>query len=521
MKRKKIKYYRLSFALIAVSVLFVVTGGFAKALAFFSRGADRTTALHIPSAEPDLYTPLVRWLPSVITGREPGSYNQQVIAREYIKSWYGRNYSQSTGKQVYMKDHFTDQEFLRYTANAGTEQSGYTFQTASLQHRLRMHYFSQDGQIAAFTDENMISRTWLFSNNERERICSVSDTADFDVIMLLKDGNWRVTRMERKPPRHIVHPDTLKKDTAGIVTVQDSRFYVSGKPFSPVGINYYPAAAPWGLFWPGYDSAVVSKDLKLMEELGFNLVRIFVNFHDFNRGNVSPARLLQLRHFLNQASAHNLKVIVTLFDFMGDYSLPVFAASDRQMETLLTSFRDHPAIFAWDLKNEPDLDFNHHPRAHVMEWLEWMLQRARTYDPVHLITIGWAHADNALLFKNQVDFIAFHSYLSPALLEGSIESLRSGSGGKPLLLEETGMSTYQGFWTPSGHSEKDQADYLKAIQELLAREKVTGYLVWTLYDFSEVPAGVAGRLPWRRKPQGYFGILHSDGRPKPAAALFR
>jgi hypothetical protein len=44
-------------------------------------------------------------------------------------------------------------------------------------------------------------------------------------------------------------------------------------------------------------------------------------------------------------------------------------------------------------------------------------------------------------------------------------------------------------------------------------------MVWTLYDFSKVPANVAGRMPWTNSPQQHLGVLRADGAPKLAAAL--
>ena len=46
------------------------------------------------------------------------------------------------------------------------------------------------------------------------------------------------------------------------------------------------------------------------------------------------------------------------------------------------------------------------------------------------------------------------------------------------------------------------------------------FLSWTLYDYEEIPWQVAGRAPWKRKPQGSFGLLKADGSMKPAAKPF-
>jgi hypothetical protein len=90
---------------------------------------------------------------------------------------------------------------------------------------------------------------------------------------------------------------------------------------------------------------------------------------------------------------------------------------------------------------------------------------------------------------------------------------------KPLVLEEFGLSTYRGFWAPLGKSEQEQADYFSRVRAILKQKGNIPYMAWTLYDFSDVPTGVVGKLPWRKNPQKNFGIISQKGNLKPSAKI--
>ena len=303
-----------------------------------------------------------------------------------------------------------------------------------------------------------------------------------------------------------------------IVTVYAGHFQLNGRPFVPKGVNYYPARSPWRLFWLQYDSQTVRKDMDIMCRLGFNTFRIFIGFDDLNEAGTTALRLAQLKDLLDLAQERKLKVIITLFDFLGDYSPAHYPAVDKELMLLLGAFKDHKAVFAWDLKNEPDLDFRS-TSVEVREWLTWILGRARADDPFHLLTIGWADPANALLFKDRVDFLSFHSYRPPELLDAELDSLRAGAAGKPLLLEEFGRSTYQESGVSSRREEKAQARYFSRVREILHRRGDVPALVWTLYDFYQVPVSVVGPSAWRRAEQSRFGILRLDGSRKPGTMV--
>jgi len=69
------------------------------------------------------------------------------------------------------------------------------------------------------------------------------------------------------------------------------------------------------------------------------------------------------------------------------------------------------------------------------------------------------------------------------------------------------------LWNPFGNSETIQADYHKTAQEQFKTLDIP-YMSWTLYDFTEIPKEVVGRLPWRKNAQKHFGFIAVDETKK-------
>ncbi|GAW89159.1 glycosyl hydrolase family 5 [Flavobacterium psychrophilum] len=46
-----------------------------------------------------------------------------------------------------------------------------------------------------------------------------------------------------------------------------------------------------------------------------------------------------------------------MFDFYSDYTLESWTLTSRHAEKIVSEFKKHKAVLAWDIKNEPNLDF--------------------------------------------------------------------------------------------------------------------------------------------------------------------
>jgi len=501
------KFFKVIFFLGIILLLAVVTGGVGKVLVFLSKGGNRADLLNIPPELPSEYTPKVIWLnDDTDTGRPMESFNRNIIAKDYVRALYQRNLSLLTAKPDGIKEYFTLDARPKIFAQINLVSSSETIiERAEINHNLKLHFYSADGQLVSFTDRFVESRERV-KNKEGRLLASKVEYADFNTLMQLDDGYWRIKHLVRMPPNTI--PDTLIADST------NRKAFFLEKLKSIKGINYYPRDTPWKDFWITYNSVTTQKDFKLIKKLGFNTIRIFVNFEQFGKGNVVPEMIQRLENVLNTATANNLSVIVTLFDFNSNYSLLNFPASDRQLETLLTTFKNHPALLAWDLKNEADLDFFYQNREEVKEWLKFIIKKAKKYDSIHPITVGWAYPENADYLADEFDFVSFHYYKEATKLGEAIDSLRKKVNNKPLVLSEFGLSSYRSKVFPYNQTETQQAEYFRDIQEVLKQKGNIPSIYWTLYDFTSVSSDIAGWRPWQRNNQKYFGIIGADGSLK-------
>ncbi len=506
--------------ILAFGGVFFAIQQVARLVAYFQEGADPASALNIvPNVPPDLKVRLT-WLPDdPDTGREMEPFTRTQIQSAYLRAWLQWNISYLRGEPYGLTTYFVGPalEAVNESVTSVAAQ-GWRVEQTDLSHELQLHLYSADGSIVSFTDHNA-RVVQLVRNETGQLVATAETTATFDVVMFLEDGNWRV--------RHWVRVDGDLVDVAGKTAVsplpsfvqqEGTHLVVNGRSFQVRGINYYPQATPWNLFWPNYNSELIDQDLTRIQQLGLNTIRIFVPFDQFGGADVNPEMVARLTDLLDRAQAHDLKVIVTLFDFRTKYDLLLWPHTDRHLEGILPALAEHPAILAWDLKNEPDLDYDTADPVWVNEWLAHTARLARELDPNHLVTIGWSTPEAAQTLADVVDFVSFHYYREAEMLGEVYATLKTAVSDRPIILTEFGLSTWNSPFFPGGHTEAEQAAYYAQVLSF-AETAEMGWLAWTLYDFEHVPGGVAGQLPWRSGPQRRYGLLRPDGSMKPAGEI--
>ncbi len=530
-------------------LLLIVVGGFWELFVgvdaltlYYQQDSDPGSALNIvPNVPLDLDVQL-NWLPDdADTGRLLEPATRTDIQSSYLRAWLQWNISLLKNKPYGLETYFVGPA-LADVSNAinASAAKAWLIEQADLTHTLQLHFYSADGSIVAFTDSN--ATVVNIVHNKSGAVVYVGQTTEvYQVVMFLEDGNWRVRHWVQDKSQNLdslVAPLTTPSGFVG-KSPTTSALLLNTQPFHIAGINYYPKDSSWDHFWTRYNPKVIDHDFHTIQTLKLNTVRVFIPFDQFggshlednpgqqftptptatNKDALVKDPLGKLNDLLQRAKQHHLHVIVTLFDFRSDYTLLHWPTADRQLQVLLSRFKNDPTILAWDLKNEPDRDYRTAGQYLVNAWLTHIAYFARSYDSHHLLTIGWATPQGAQAQIPLIDFVSFHYYAPAQELANAYTALRMMHPHVPIVLGEFGLPTWNSPFFPNGHTEAEQATYYATILRSLRETDSAGYLSWTLYDFGYVPSNVGGALPWQKGPQKAMGIFDSNGRPKPAAQL--
>jgi endo-1,4-beta-mannosidase len=368
---------------------------------------------------------------------------------------------------------------------------------------------------------------------------------------------------------------------------------MTDQPFV-LGVNYWPRrkAMYW---WNNFDAGEVDDEFAVIQELGMSVVRLFLLWDDFQPqpDMVDKAVLANLVKVADIAAAHNLGLDVTFFtghmsgpnwaprwllqeregfsspyfgwvrqvvsqgkivpggNYRNMFSDPVALQAERLLlRTVVGALKDHPAIWMWNLGNEPDLFAWPENSAAGRAWTHEMVSLIKSIDPVHPVTVGTHGAslsqDNGLRIDTvhaETDLPVMHSYpmyvkwsrqpLDPDYVPFTVALTASLSGGKPTLMEEFGGCTsLQGHpsetWTWTGYgrqyeqfmaSEEDFAEYIRLCLPRIQGVGSTGAMIWCFADYApelwDMPPCSESRH------ERHFGFVRPDGTLKPHAQVIK
>jgi len=352
-----------------------------------------------------------------------------------------------------------------------------------------------------------------------------------------------------------------------------------------LGVNYLPRKK--GMYWwSDFDAGEVGEEFSIIHELGLTLVRIFLLWDDFQPapGDISATSLKNLITVCDIAANHNLQLDVTFFaghmsgpnwaprwmlhgekpqyirqvvsggkivdsGYLNQFSDElVIEAEKLQLRTICQLLKDHPAIWCWNLGNEPDI-FSM-PASDVVgeKWASDMIATIHEIDAIHPVTCG-LHV-TSLLYNNglrldqifsKTDFAVMHSYpmYMTELTGNPLDTdyvpftcaLTTAISGKPVLMEEFGGCTappgkesFVWEWTSYGKetkqfmaSEEALAEYFAAVLPKLVDVGVIGALAWCFADYHP--------SLWDKPPcseswhERFFGLIRPDGSLKPHAKI--
>lgn len=343
-------------------------------------------------------------------------------------------------------------------------------------------------------------------------------------------------------------------------------------------------------WWSNFDAGEVREEFSLIHELGLNVVRLFLLWDDFQPtpDTVSSQCLDHLAQVCDIAAENQLGLNITFFTghmsgpnwsprWMLDKALPlpmpfyrqvvsrdgVFDGGYRNMfsdplclqaerlllDAVVGNLKDHPAVWAWNLGNEPDLFAYPPDAASGRAWVREMVSLIHAIDDRHPVICGLHAAsimqDNGLRIHDvfsETDFGVMHSYpMYSSLAKNPLDTdfvpftcaLTAALSGKPVLMEEWGGCTAPlgepstiWEWTAYGTPRKQFmagedafAEYVAGVLPKLVEVGATGALLWCFADY----------IPelWDKPPcdearhERFFGLVRPDGTLKPHAQVVR
>jgi len=362
-------------------------------------------------------------------------------------------------------------------------------------------------------------------------------------------------------------------------------------PFT-LGVNYWPRrkAMYW---WSDFDAGEVREEFGIIKEIGLQVVRLFLLWDDFQPepDSVNKDALDNLITVADIAAENGLGLDVTFFT--GHMSGPNWSprwllggdlppqahrhwlkdvvsagritdkgyrnmfhdetalrASRLLLQTVVSALKDHPAVWMWNLGNEPDLFAWPNSSDEGAAWVREMTALIKSIDPNHPVTIGLhgdgLHRDNGLRIDKvyaHTDVAVMHSYpmytkwarkpLDPDFVPFTC-ALTSALCGKPVLMEEfggctalPGEDTYIMKWVETNGrdheqfmaSEDDFAEFLSLTIPKLQHSGATGAMLWCFADYV---TDLWDKPPCQNaRHERFFGMVRPDGSLKPHAKVIQ
>ena len=497
MKIIKRKIKQASIVIVFILTNLLIFSIVSKIYYEFNSGGDRTKALHIELDNNAYYFPSIDIKIKNSKGRKLNLEVLKNIKKDYLNAWYVKSYALKNNDTESFRDFYTDSAQVKLTEIINyNHKNKITVASTTLKHNLEILYFSEDGQLLFLKDKNVEEISEISQNGIP--IHKEITMNDYDVVLLLEDGFWRV--------RHLIKTKHKENNAVKIK-------HLIPKAFKIKGINYYPQNTPWFEFWKKFNPLIIDDDFKKINKLKLNTVRIFIPYKLFGKATVFEEQLKNLKTTLDLAEKNDLKIILTLFDFYGDYNIANYNLCDRHIEQIIAKVKNHKALLQYDIKNEPDLDFKKYSAKKVLNWLRFIAERIKKYDSNTPVTIGWNSSEKAHLLESELDVVSYHYYKNPKDFIAHHKALLTKTN-KPIVVQEFGKHSYNSFWFPFSNSEISQAKYHKEIQEQFNLLENINYVNWTLYDFPNIDSKVFGYLPQHIFPQKNYGLIDVNGNYK-------
>ncbi|MCG6979787.1 MAG: hypothetical protein LJE88_00115 [Deltaproteobacteria bacterium] len=355
---------------------------------------------------------------------------------------------------------------------------------------------------------------------------------------------------------------------------------MTDQPFI-LGVNYWPQQTAM-FMWRDFHKEVVDEDMEIVKSLGLSCIRIYLLWEDFQPTpkTVPTVMLDRLVEVLDTAAEKNIKVVVTLFTGhacsmnwlppwmllasteRGQYQVfslekvrsnkirnpyaeaEIMEAQVYLLKELTNAVCGHPALFSWDLGNEPSLWAVSPDNFAAELWLQAMTETLRESDdrlPVtlsfHVSDLGRRQGLTLGMAAKYMDYLSINAqprrvpwaedFFSP-VLPPFLGSVTAWLGKGPVMIQEFGLATKTTLPVPQGLtwgsnseqllvSEEDAALFTEDALLHLQRSQFMGAF-WK--SFGDYHPSI-----WEWPPldkhlnERFSGLVRYDGSPKVAASV--
>ena len=277
------------------------------------------------------------------------------------------------------------------------------------------------------------------------------------------------------------------------IRVRAKFFFEGERKFFLKGVTYGPFKPDAnGDFFPPV--ARVREDLRLMNELGVNLVRIYY----------APPPW-----FLDVCREFGIRVLISIpwaehIEFLNDSKIR--RQITQTIRDAVSKNRGHDAIFGYLVGNEiPTTMVRWLGAKRVTYFVEQLINIARSIDPRPLYSYA-SYPPTEYLLPQNVDFYSFNVYLERrADFERYLARLQNLAEDKPLIMGEFGLDTIR-------KGEEMQAEVLDWHLDVVVRGGAAGtiFFSWTDEWFTgghEITDWAFGLVTHERTPKKAFHVL--------------
>jgi endo-1,4-beta-mannosidase len=308
-----------------------------------------------------------------------------------------------------------------------------------------------------------------------------------------------------------------------------------GEPVMWLGANFWSRIGG-PLMWRAYDGGTVSEELRVLREHGLTMTRSFFYWPDFmpEPDRIDEGMAARFGDFLDRHTAIGLATVPTfIVGHMSGANWDPGWRNDRDLYSdvwmvarqawfageMVRRFGRHPAICGWLVSNEmPAYGGAEAPHEVVAAWAQIIRDAVRAaggHQPFSLGDGAWGiettGVENGFRLTDIAplcDFLGPHCYPmgNDPVREHYAAAWKcelSGSFGKPVILEEFGLS--------SDHaSDENAAHYYRQVLHNTLLAGATGWIAWNNTDF-----GLTTQEPYRHHAfELHFGLTDINGTPK-------